>query len=267
MVSAAALVLLVAVAPAATWRVPRDEPTLDRAMLRAYSGDTVQVAPGVYPGPLTIKGGVRLEGVMGPALTVITAGKGETAVTVLPGGSATALVGFTVRGGRVGVDLRDGVVALWNVDVVESDSVGVRCGPEGHLRLFASTVSRAPVGVDLEPGADGLLMRNTFERCGVAVRAAADGARVFRNVFAGNDVGVEVTGKISVVMGGAPREANDFLPGNRVAVRVSPEASVEAGNNWWGSADCDSIRARIQGPVTFLPFVDADHGHPVDSCP
>jgi hypothetical protein len=265
--AAVALAAFAAPAAATVWRVPLDEPTLDRAMLRAFSGDTVKVAPGIYPGPVRLAGGVRLEGVMGPALTVITAEKGRTAVTVLPGGPTTALVGFTVRGGRIGIDVPNGVASLWNVEVTGSDSVGVRCGSRGHLRLFASTVTGVPVGVDLEPGADGLIMKNTFERCGTAVRVAAEDARVFRNTFGGNEVGVEATGKITVAMGGAPRDANDFLPGPGLAVRAAPEASVEAGNNWWGSADCDSIRAHIEGPVTFLPFVDADHGHPVESCP
>ncbi len=269
LVLAAALLLVPASPEAGTLRVPRDAMTLESALRRAADGDTVLVAPGIHHGPVRILRSVRIEAPAGPALTVLTGTGPGPVVTVDGGGPGAVLSGFTVRGGTTGIDLRHGVFQVWDCAVTGADSLGIRAGAGTYPRLFASTVSDCPVGVDLGPGADALVMRNTLRGCGVGIRVAASGARIFRNVFAADSVGVEILPGASAAVGGSPADGNDFLlPGSgEVALRNASADTVNASYNWWGSADCDTVRARLAGPVRFLPFTGAGHRRVIDACP
>jgi predicted outer membrane repeat protein len=56
------LSLLTTPLSAATWHVPADYPTLEEAVEAAQEGDTIQLAPGTYPGPFSVTKGVEIKG-------------------------------------------------------------------------------------------------------------------------------------------------------------------------------------------------------------
>ncbi len=257
---------------AAVIEVPRQERSLPAAVFRAGYGDTVRVAPGRYLGPVFLKSGVRLEAAAGPGVTEITLPAArdsvETRAVVLAVGGApgTALIGFAIRGGRYGIEAGKTVLQLYDCRLAGSTGAGLHCGEGSLVRAFTTVFDALPVGVQAAPGADLLLMHDTFSGDGEGLRVEAAGVRAFRNTFTGNETAVRVLPTGTANLGGALREANDFLDNRRAVVNESP-AAVSARFNWWGSAECDSVRAGFTGPVEFLPFSDAGHRDSVAVCP
>lgn len=104
-VAAGAAILLASLLTAAgsseagALHVPRAHRTIQAAIDAASPGDTVFVAPGTYPGTVTIRKNILLFATVGPDTTVLD---GEDAVRVLhvEGVTGGGVVGFTIRRGR-----------------------------------------------------------------------------------------------------------------------------------------------------------------------
>lgn len=261
----------VAAAPAtlaaAVIHVPRQERTIASAMFRAAPGDTVAVEPGRYFGPIILKSGVRLVGVRGPAQTTILLDAAAPALRSFGGGPATALVGFTVRGTGTGVEVGMGALQIWDCRFEGDLAVGLLCSAGSSARVFASEFKGLPVGIDVLPGADLLMMRNVLTEDAVGLRIAAENARVYRNEFLRNDVAIDVLEQGAASVGGALREANGFLGSRRLSLRNRGEKPVVATLNYWGTVDCDSVAARVEGPVVYLPMVAESRADSLGACP
>jgi hypothetical protein len=86
-----------------TWHVPKDFSTISSAIANAANGDTILVAPGMYPEFLDFQGkAVTVESTDGPVATIINAsGLGTSAVMFYSGESSTTVLrGFTITGGQ-----------------------------------------------------------------------------------------------------------------------------------------------------------------------
>ncbi|MDH4157308.1 MAG: thrombospondin type 3 repeat-containing protein, partial [candidate division Zixibacteria bacterium] len=101
-----ALVLIVCVSPAAdaaTINVPGDQPTIQAGIGAAAEGDTVLVAPGLYPENVTITKRLVLTSSGGPTVTTIEGHDDYSAtvtVTIADEPHGTEVSGFTIKGGH-----------------------------------------------------------------------------------------------------------------------------------------------------------------------
>ncbi len=265
--SVAAAAVAPAMLAAAVIEVPHQERTIASAMLRAAPGDTVAVEPGRYFGPIVLKSNVRLVGVRGPAQTTILLDAPEPALRSFGGGPATALVGFTVRGAGTGVEIGMGALQVWDCRFEGDLAVGLLCSAGSSARVFASEFKGLPVGVDVLPGADVLMMRNVLTENAVGLRIGAENVRVYRNEFLRNDVAIDVLEQGAADVGGALREANGFLGSRLLSLRNRGPKPVVATLNYWGTVDCDSVAARVEGPVVYLPMAVESREDSLSVCP
>jgi hypothetical protein len=264
------VVLLVTAGPSAleagVIEVPRDALRLDRALALAQSGDTVRVDPGLYRGPFRLPPGVRLESSRGAGATRLEAPGSPWVIQVRGGGPTTAVVGFSVEGGRVGVDLDRGVLQLLRCRVSGADSLGVRCGFGSHARILSTDVTGIGIGVSVEPGADVLLLSCLLARNALGVQVSAEDTRIFRCRFEENDLGVRVTAMGTARVGDSLRDGNDFMA-NGLAMENLADTAAPAAYNYWGTTDPDSVAVLLRGPITFRPFTDAAHRDELDPGP
>jgi hypothetical protein len=252
---------------AAVIHVPDQERTIASAMFRAAPGDTIAVEPGRYYGPIILKSNVRLVGVRGPAQTTLHLDAPEPVLRSLGGGPATALIGFTISGSGTGVQIGMGALQVWDCRFEGALAAGLLCSAGSSARLFASEFKGLPVGVDVLPGADLLMMRNVLAENAVGLRIGGENTRVYRNEFLRNDVAIDVTEQGAADVGGALREANGFLGSRRLSLRNRSPKSIAATLNYWGSVDCDSVTARVEGPVIFLPMATESREDSLSACP
>jgi hypothetical protein len=103
--------------PAVIIRVPEDYPTIAQALAVANSGDTVQVAPGVYCGNITVKAGVSLVG-SGAFVTYVDGCAGGTVAYMQPD---SAIAAMTIR--NSGPEHWDAGIMAWQGTVTVERSV------------------------------------------------------------------------------------------------------------------------------------------------
>ncbi len=252
---------------AAVIDVPHQERTIASAMLRASPGDTITVEPGRYFGPITLKSNVRLVGVRGPAQTTLILDAPEPVLRSFGGGPATALVGFTLRGSGTGVEIGMGAVQIWDCRFEGELAVGLLCSTGSSARVFACEFEDLPAGVEVRPGADLLMMRNVLTGNTVGLRIGAEHVRVYRNEFVRNDVAIDVMEAGAAEVGGALREANLFLGSRSLSLRNRGQKPLVATLNYWGTIDCDSVAARVEGPVVYLPMAVESRADSLGACP
>ena len=119
-----ALAGLPATAPAATWHVPDDAPTIQAGIDSASAGDTVLVAAGTYYENLVMKAGTYVLSETGdPSSTVVDASGVGWPVAFLHLAQTTYLEGFTITdghanygGGVVCIDAAPEIINCWIVD-------------------------------------------------------------------------------------------------------------------------------------------------------
>jgi hypothetical protein len=261
------LVLLrAAPATANVVHVPTDEPDLGRALLRAASGDTVRVEPGDYSGEFALRGGVRLESTLGSDRTRITGRPGSLVIRVAGTGTGTALAGFRVDGGAIGVDVRGGVVEFEECDIA-GDSIAVAVGPEGMVWLRGSLVHGA--GEGLRVGAGGRVSLAAVEvqdnEVGAVVLTGGD-LRGTRVRFVENGWGLRAEPGAVVVLGGTLQDGGEFRDNREGAILNLGENPVRVPFFYWGVMACDSLQAMVEGAVVQLPYTDQDHVRTVKKC-
>lgn len=266
-VALAAIAVAPATLVAAVIHVPHQERTIASAMFRAAPGDTIAVEPGRYFGPIVLKSNVRLVGVRGPAQTTLLLDAPGPVLRSFGGGPTTALVGFTVGGSGTGVEIGMGALQLWDCRFEGDLRVGLLCSAGSSARVFACEFKGLPVGVDVRSGADLLMMRNVLAENMVALQIDAEDTRVYRNEFLRNDVAIDVLEQGAADVGGSLREANGFLGSRHVSLRNRGQKPVAATLNYWGTVDCDSVAARVEGPVIYLPMAAESRADSLGACP
>lgn len=99
LLSAGALLATPGSSDAGARHVPRAHRTIQAAVDAASPGDTVFVAPGTYPGTITIRKNVLLFATVGPDTTILDGGDAARVLHV-EGVTGGGVVGFTIRRGR-----------------------------------------------------------------------------------------------------------------------------------------------------------------------
>ncbi|HLI84589.1 MAG TPA: protein phosphatase 2C domain-containing protein [Bryobacteraceae bacterium] len=193
--------------------------TIQAALAQARSGDTIEVAPGEYRGPILLKDGVALESreprqailrppgdgsgpvvlgqeVEGARLAgfhVIGKATGAPAETPVEGivliNSFVELVDMEIEGASTGIDIR-GTVASAGAPVLIGNGIH-DCTAEGILISGSSTprlshnalLRNGKAGVAARDGAHPLLLANVFEKNAADLPAGTDMAALRQSNF------------------------------------------------------------------------------------
>lgn len=154
-----AVAFVAAVLPAqATLLVPTDYPTIQSALDAAASGDTVRVAPGVYPEHLSFPGrDIWLLGA-GPAVTTIQGSQFLPVVDFAPGSTRLALLeGFTITGGYGfqggGILVRSAAPTIRGNVIRNNRASAWGCGI--HCQFASPRIERNRIADNFQPQAQG----------------------------------------------------------------------------------------------------------------
>lgn len=143
--------------PVATIEVPADHPTIQAAIDAAPPGALIRVGSGTFTGPLSIARPLSLVGAA-DGTTVVTAGAGETAVTIRDTHDVK-LAQLVVSGGEYGVLVEESravqIVASW---IRDSSFVGIRISRSSAV--IAGNDVRAGTG----PYGMGIELANTMSK-------------------------------------------------------------------------------------------------------
>jgi hypothetical protein len=168
--------------------------TIAAAMNKANAGDTIDLAPGVYPEAVELKPGVAIEGhdaVIQPA--------GAVAIRLSKPGQAS-ISHLRINGNPqsqffTGISVADGELTLSNVEVSGTRSAGVEAGGASKLILEDSKIhDNFGAGVLIRDGATAVLKSNTIVRNGQDRALPKPGLQIlspnsvqmFGNTFANN---------------------------------------------------------------------------------
>jgi hypothetical protein len=222
---AVAALLAAAVSPAraAVLRVPGDAPTIQAAVDAAESGDVVLIAPGEYREAVTVRGkaltlasrflesqdegDVRRTAVVGldRDTSVITIARHEAAVT--------RVVGLTVRGGDVGIDVRDA-----RVELVKNRLVGNRDGVGfmGAIGVVRDSVLKGNEddGADSDGASDVVIEGNVIRENG------QDGIEVRLHGYSGDPIAVVLRGNRIDGNGGDGVQLIDYPGRSNRTIRI-----------------------------------------------
>ena len=136
--------LVVITAPAhaaATLRVPEDYSTISAAITAAVSGDTIDIAPGVYTGAVTLSKAITLRGRFADPndprnnTTILEASATLDVITIPSGVTPPPTVtGLLLRNGLSGVSLKSPAVIERNYFVGNNDQLDYKVGGGGLCR-------------------------------------------------------------------------------------------------------------------------------------
>ena len=150
---------------ATTLRVPEDYSTISAAISAAAPGDTVSVAPGVYPGAVTLSKPITLSG-RSPGstptsnTTILEASASLDVITIPSGVSpAPTVTGLVLRNGLSGVSLKSPATIVGNLFVANNDQLDYKIGGGGTARgnVFQDALDD---GIDINHPVRDLLIEN-----------------------------------------------------------------------------------------------------------
>jgi hypothetical protein len=202
------------------------------ALNKAAPGDTVEIPAGVYAETVVVPDHVTLMG-SGAGETVLDGGGSEF---VVQAGAHAAIMGFTIRNGGTLVYNAGRYIGVFECDLEGYSAYGIRV--EGGSAAIAN--NRITSG----PGATGIgclgsnpyIGLNVVQGNLIGVLAQMQYIPVLdRNVFAGNEVAIEVRDGARVLLTG-----NRFGD-NRVNLR-GQEADADAQSSELSAADLEPIR-------------------------
>jgi len=257
-------------------RVPDEYSRIQTAMLVAQHGDTVLVSPGRYRGPVDLRNGVVLRSSDGPDVTTIS-GSRWWVVRMADADTFTALVGFTVTGGR-GADrvvyCSGGGSPRVLGNTVENGWYGICC--EGASPILRGNVVRSNKQGILCKVASPLIVNNHITRNYSGIVLEDGSPRILRNTIDLNGTGIEVQSWSLPTIGGSIEEANDIYDNRSYdlvnrglvkddAIRTQEPLLLEAKYNFWGS-NCPD-RSKLVGQIVYAPWVNEDHTERFTSCP
>jgi len=140
-----------------------DYTSIQDAVENATGGDTVQVYPGIYQGPVTIDSAIELAG-SGSADTIIDgADAKEDVVTITVNG--VTVKGFTVRGvgsRKAGICVESGSNTLTNNSLPDSGRYGIRIDSDyGYNTISWNTITNKSNGIYLTSSNYNVVHNNT----------------------------------------------------------------------------------------------------------
>lgn len=211
--------LLAAPAPAATIRVPADQPTIQQAIEIAQNGDLLLVAPGIYDEHISYQGkGISIESEAGPAQTIIDGNGIDTVVRFENDeGPQSVLTGFTIQHGHGNFG---GGVSLNLASPTISGNVFRDNGPSAADGAAINGNSSSPI-----------IERNIFfgNSCdtqfssGVIHFANFSSPIIANNIFVRNPCRAV---NIGLPEGNLPIVTNNTIVSNRVGIRVDARVAT-----------------------------------------
>ncbi|MGC2657594.1 MAG: protein phosphatase 2C domain-containing protein [Bryobacteraceae bacterium] len=191
---------------------------ITRALSIAHEGDTVDVPPGQYLGPITLKSGVSIVSTGGAQVLQDPASSIDSAAIV-----ARSVQGSRVKGLRIASDathpLRTGIlidnssIEVDNSDISGAESAGVRMIGSAKGELLANYIhGNVGAGVAIEGASTPRLSGNRIEQNGLATAAPRGGVEIAPTAH--------------------PRLTNNLISGNgRNVLGLSAQADAEMRQN------------------------------------
>jgi len=225
-------------AQASTIHVPVDQSTIQAAINSAVNGDTVLVAPGTYVENINFQGkAITVTSEQGPAVTTIDGSLAGPVVEFVSGeGAGSALTGFTLTNGSIGVEISQsssptvtgnhvmnnrvcgglsGAISIWNssgTPVIEDNIItGNRCDPGqggngiaiisggGSAQIIDNVISDHVGGIYILSGGSPVIKGNTIMNNrggGIGLGNFSD-ALIVQNLIVGNGSSLSDGGGIS----------------------------------------------------------------------
>jgi hypothetical protein len=201
-------------ADAAVIRVPAERPTIQQAIDVASNGDTVLVAPGMYPERIDFRGkAIAVRSEAGAATTVIDGGRAGSVVTFVTGeGPAATLSGFTIRNGG---DSRDsshagGITIIGSSPTITDNVITENRGCERggiSVQFGSPVILRNTVRNNVQDGCTGGAGGGGIGIIGLS------NARIAGNEISGNMTTAD-GGGISLFAAGTPTISGNIIVGN-----------------------------------------------------
>lgn len=151
---------------AVTISVPEDFATISAAITAAASGDTIDIAPGVYSGAVTLNKSVTLRGRFADPndprnnTTILEASASQDVITISSGVTPAPIVtGLVLRNGLSGVSLKSPAVIEGNLLVGNNDQLDYKVGGGGFCRgnVFQDAIDD---GIDINHPVRDLTIEN-----------------------------------------------------------------------------------------------------------
>ncbi|HWM26253.1 MAG TPA: choice-of-anchor Q domain-containing protein [Chthoniobacterales bacterium] len=277
----ALLILLPPTVPAATIRVPADQPTIQQAIAAAANGDLVLVSPGVYFERIDYLGrAISIQSTDGPTRTIIDGNLGGTVVTLqTQEGAQSVLTGFTIRRGNAtfgaGMTLLGTSPTItgniFRDNIQQSGGFGAAIAGNGASPVvegntfLANTCDTQHLSgvVSFVNGSSPLIINNIFSKnpCwAINITLPAGFSPVIaHNTFVQNRAGVRTDGRFS----STHLFANNILVRNTIGLLVAfpdTQPPVWKNNlvflnttNYSGIADQTGLNGNISSDPLFLP--------------
>lgn len=225
-----------------TWFAESSPYIIDRPLLVA-KGATLIVDPGT-----TVRANA------GTALTVdgriLAEGTAQQPIT-WEGPESGRWQGVTIRNAGLG-DGQDSVITFNRFTGAEIALAISAASPT----VIESTFSRSNIGIRIaEAASEPKLHANQIRNNRIGVLLEAADVNLSGQVIRFNsEFGIEINGAMPHV------SENDLSNNAQGAIRVRDQTKhgiFEAGKNWWGTTDPQTVRSMIMGPVAFEPLLDA----------
>ncbi|MAF26538.1 MAG: NosD domain-containing protein [Gemmatimonadota bacterium] len=272
---AALLLLFAMAAPADAARLRVEAaPYLQDVVDSAAYGDTVFVAPGLYP-QLRLRTGIRLISEGGPEVTTLRNDR-FWVIQAKQTDSLTVVDGFTLDGVEAAEGIlhtEDSFLTVRNC-VLQNGWSGIR-SEYSDLRVENCVISGCQNGIYLFESR-GTIIGNTISGCINGMSVTSSSPRILRNEVVRNSVGIFVTEHSNPSIGGSLSSANRIhhnRGGNirnssylkEFSIRTKKPMTLSVPFNFWGTDCPDSLSFR--GPVIWSPWVAENGKESLESCP
>jgi serine/threonine protein phosphatase PrpC len=142
--------------------------TIGAALAQARPGQTIEVAPGVYPETVRLEDGVILVSPT-PRAAVLRPPAGSGPALAAEGVAGARVSGFRIEGGTVGLRLVDSEVEVERVEISGAATMGVEIAGRDRSSLRYSSIHDNPGGgVFVADEAAPMLIQNLIVRNGTA---------------------------------------------------------------------------------------------------
>jgi parallel beta-helix repeat protein len=262
--------LLPQAAFAGTVRVPEDVMHLRLAMMAVSDGDTILIGPGTYAdSSIFVRRSMTLLGTDGMMTTNLVNNKGP--VLIVDNIATFVLSGLTLDGGGVGefgVISRNSNIAIESCRLRRFEGSGIDL-LDCEFQMIATVATGCRTGLSLKSCKDVTLYRNLFAGNGVGVYVLDCNPLIESNRFKRNDVGIEIRGNSSPVVGGSLEKGNRFQRPARYGfhVRNLGDNTVDCQYNSWYGGDFCEFKRYLFGELDYLPYANKTLTDSYDDCP
>ena len=151
-----------------------------------------------------------------------------------------------------GVAVTSAPVEVWTT--LFDDNLGIGLLLQGSASgVVEMSTFRGGAGLQLRDAGDVIVRRSRFENGSIAFESIDSDPLVELNHFERNLTALKVSG------GRVPEDirANSFVD-NSIAIENLSSETLTAQGNFWGTPDSAAIAEQLEGPVEWMPFLEAE---------